>query len=454
MKIIAFSFFFSAIFSTEKERTSSFVVLYSSNLALIQEVREIPFPGGKTIVYVEDLPETLDPSSFQIQPFKGNAVRIFSYRFEKQLVESQALLDQFVGKEILIAVREKEEETVKPARLLSASGIVEMEGRVHLQPPGRIILPQLPEGYLLKPRLVVEVEAEAQKIPVSIGYLAANMDWKAEYLLNYSESKQEGSFAGTIEIRNQTRWKLENATTLLVAGEVHRVAEAFAMAREMKAEMGLMAAPPPVAERPFFEYHLYHLPSPASFLPLASQFVPFFSVQKILVKKKYQTVAQEHMFTSRNPEPTPMDIGVFLEWKNEKENNLGIPIPAGKIRVFQEWDSEGKPILIGEDNVPHTPEGELLRIRTGSAFDIRAERVQTDFKRISSRLHEVAFELVFRNHRKEEIVIEALEPISGDWEILESNFAPHKVSARWVKFLIPVEPAGEKTLRYRVQVKY
>ncbi|MHA2612054.1 MAG: DUF4139 domain-containing protein [bacterium JZ-2024 1] len=449
---ILWLFFLSTVVSTERERESAFVALYSDNYAWIEETRKIAFPGGRATVYLEDLPGTLEPSTLHIRG-DDEGLRILSYRFENQLVEAQSLLNHFVGKEIEVAVKVGEKEEVHPARLLSASGIVEIGGKIHLQPPGRIILPLLPEEYLIKPRLVMEVEAPARSLAVSVGYLASGLNWGAEYLLDYSEKGNSGDLTGTIQVSNQVDWKIESATVLLIAGEVRRVVEAGEFAGRMKREMALMAAPAPaVEERPFFEYHLYRLPFPISFLPRSAQFVHFLEAKSIPIHKKYQTIGETSYYTGRYPEPLPMNVGVFLEWENQKELHLGVPLPAGKVRIFQK--EEAHSILLGEDRIPHTPEGEHIRVQTGNAFDIRAERLQTDFKRISSTEHEVSFEITLRNHRQEEIQVEVLEPMQGDWQIVESNFAPRKVSAQWVKFVVPVKPDGENTLRYRVRVKF
>ena len=72
--------------------------------------------------------------------------------------------------------------------------------------------------------------------------------------------------------------------------------------------------------------------------------------------------------------------------------------PAGTVRVYQK-DSKGGLLFIGEDHIDHTPKDEFVTVKIGNAFDLVAERKQTDFKKIADKVYEMEFAITLRNHK-------------------------------------------------------
>jgi hypothetical protein len=130
-----------------------------------------------------------------------------------------------------------------------------------------------------------------------------------------------------------------------------------------------------------------------------------------------------------------------------------MPLPAGIMRVYQE-DSSGMLQFSGEDQIKHTPKDETVRLRLGNAFDVVGERTQTDFNQVSNNAHESSYSIVLRNHKEQDITVDVVEPIPGDWTILESSQTHIKKDARTAVFSIPVPADGEVTLTYRVRVVF
>ena len=146
-------------------------------------------------------------------------------------------------------------------------------------------------------------------------------------------------------------------------------------------------------------------------------------------------------------------VGVFLEFQNEEENALGIPLPAGVMRIYQE-DSEGMLQFAGEDRIEHTPKDEKVTLRMGSAFDVIGDRVQKDYRRISGNTHESDYEITLRNHKDSDIVVDVIEPFSGDWRVFDASQEYEQRDARTAIFSVPVAKDGEVTLTYSVRVTY
>jgi hypothetical protein len=151
-------------------------------------------------------------------------------------------------------------------------------------------------------------------------------------------------------------------------------------------------------------------------------------------------------------------VGVFVEFDNKEASHLGMPLPKGIIRVYKR-DSEGRAQFVGEDNVDHTPKNELVRLKLGDAFDVTAKRKQTDYKSLGrqgkySYVHESAFEIELKNAKKEAVTVSLLEPIPGDWEVLQSSQPYTKEAAGTARFKVTIPAEGSATLTYRVRVKW
>ena len=144
-------------------------------------------------------------------------------------------------------------------------------------------------------------------------------------------------------------------------------------------------------------------------------------------------------------------VNVMLNFNNSEENNLGIPLPKGTVRVFKE-DIEGKLQFIGEDLIDHTPKDEIISLFIGQAFDIVGERKQMDFNELAN-WYEYMWEVTLRNLKDEDIVVTVLERTSGDWEIIDENYGHTKGSNNEIEWQVPVKADGESTLTYTIRYK-
>jgi len=146
-------------------------------------------------------------------------------------------------------------------------------------------------------------------------------------------------------------------------------------------------------------------------------------------------------------------INVKLEFENSEKNGLGLPIPAGKVRVYKS-DEDQSQIFVGEDQIDHTPKDEKIRLYVGDAFDVVGERKQTSNKQLGDRAREETWEIKLRNHKKEDIEVLVTEHLWGDWEIRESSHAYNKKDARTIEFVIPVKKDAETVVKYTVLYRW
>ncbi|MCI5156906.1 MAG: DUF4139 domain-containing protein [Candidatus Electrothrix sp. AUS1_2] len=214
-----------------------------------------------------------------------------------------------------------------------------------------------------------------------------------------------------------------------------------------------------MAEESMFEYHLYTLGRPTTIKEKQSKQVALMQADGVQIKKEFILNGQDYYYSNQAGDlGKKLKVGVFVEMKNSREAGIGQPLPAGIMRVYKK-DSSGSLQFVGEDRIDHTPENETIRLKLGDAFDVTADKKQTDFKKLSgvsrfNYVYETAFEIVLKNAKEEAVTVRVQEPVPGDWEIIEES-APHvKESAGTAVWHIPVEPKSDTTLTWRVKVKY
>jgi hypothetical protein len=241
----------------------------------------------------------------------------------------------------------------------------------------------------------------------------------------------------------------------LVAGDVNRVSEertyalAGAMQRKSVDEVSQFQ------EQGFFEYHLYTLQRPTSVRDNETKQVSLLEAAGFDVKKEFVLNGQHYYYTNyNNPgQPIKEKVGVYVQFRNSQLNKLGMPLPAGTVRLYKK-DDKGNQQFIGEDRIDHTAKDEDVRVKVGDAFDVVAERKQTDYKVIARNVYEYGYEIKIRNHKDGPISVVVNEPIGGDWEMISSTFEAKKTAAFAAQFHVPVAKDGEATLSYRVRVRY
>jgi hypothetical protein len=207
---------------------------------------------------------------------------------------------------------------------------------------------------------------------------------------------------------------------------------------------------PQFAQEAAGEYHLYTLNRRVSLGDHESKQISLLAAASVPVKKTYVVEGSPDIFRmNRAPDKPP--VRVFLSFRNDAASGLGQPLPAGIVRVYQP-DSQGNLTLLGEDRIEHTPKDETARVDVGNAFDIVAERTQTDFRRVSNRVYESAFEITLNNHKDQAVTVEVRETVNGSWEILQSSAPAKKINAFTLGFEVPVPANGTAKLTYRVRV--
>jgi hypothetical protein len=445
--------------TTLADQTDLAVTVYNSNIALVRDVRQLTLPAGGSRLRFMDIAASINPATVHFrsltEPTKLSALE---QNYEYDLLDPNKLLQKYVGREVTLMRGDQE---VKATLLSDNNGQVWKIGNEIITELGHgsIRFPELPENLYERPTLLWTLgNSGAQKHKVEASYLTSNLSWSADYVLNVAKDETNGDLDGWVTLVNHSGTAFKNAQLQLVAGDLHRVADEPINGRDFR-ELGAvaksMAAPPQFQQEAFSEYHLYNLGRRTSISDQESKQISLLNASRFPLQKVYVVNGQSYYYRNGAQPGAPVKdpVQVFYKFKNEDKAGLGMPLPAGTVRVYQA-DSRGGSLFVGEDRIDHTPKDETISLHIGNAFDIVAERKQTDYKRLSDRLYEFEYEITLRNHKDAPITVEVNEPIGGDWEMVSSTYKFTKTAAFAAQFQVPVDKDGTSVLKYRVRVRY
>lgn len=447
-----------------RDQTDLAVTVYNSNIALIRDVRELQLPTGTVHLKFTDIAATVNPATVHFRSVTDpDKVSVIEQNYEYDLLEPSKLLNKYVGKEVTLVHTyidngTPKEEEIRATLLANNNGPVWKIGNdiVTGLKTDTYRFPELPANLYEHPTLLMTLNnSVARKQSIEAAYLANNLTWNADYVLTVARDDKSADLDGWVTLSNNSGTPFRNAKLQLVAGELNRVPQAGGVVGGAAREAMMAKAAPQFEQENFSEYHLYSLARRTSLEDKETKQISLLEGSGVPVEKRYVANGQNFYYrTAQTPgTATKEPVMVFYKFKNEEKAGLGIPLPAGNFRVYQR-DSKGGVLFIGEDHIDHTPKDEFVNVKIGNAFDVVAERKQTDYKKIADRVYEMEFTITLRNHKDSPITVEVNEPIGGDWEILSSNFPVTKTAAFAAQVNVPVKANGESVLTYRIRVHW
>ena len=446
--------------STLAEQSQVALTVYNSNLALVKEQREVDLAAGENTLQFADVAAQIMPTTVHVKSLSDpQALHVLEQNYEYDLLSPEKLLEKYVGKEVKIFDKNyyTGKDEVATATLLSTNNgfVYQINSEIHINPAGRVILPQVPENLMAKPTLVWLLRtSRAGKQKIEASYLTNQITWQADYVAVVNLDDTKTDLTGWVTIDNKSGATYQNATLKLVAGDVHRIEPKVVYRQTMMMAARAQEAAPQFKEESFFEYHLYTLDHPATVKDNQAKQMTLLSAAGIPITKRLLFRGQQMYFYDAYREETfqKQKVSVVFEIDNNQKNNLGMPLPKGTVRVYKA-DKDGSLQFIGEDAIDHTPKDEQISIKMGEVFDVIGNRKQTDFKRVSSTVSEIAWEIALRNHKTEAVTVRVSEPVPGDWDVLSNSHKYTKTDAHTLQFDIPVPKNGEVKVTYRVRVK-
>ncbi len=443
--------------------------------ALVREEREFTLKSGRNQLRVTDVPGLIDPTTVSFASLTDpSGTRVVEQNFEFDLTSSAKLLSRYLDREITVEIARGTTVDAVTGTLVGTQGGLTLklaDGSVRILPSySSVRLPGLPGGLISKPTLVWDIDAaKAGSHKSRVTYQTKGMTWWTDYNLTYSEPKPGSckvDVGAWVTIVNQSGTAFADAKLKLIAGDVQRaqprgqVYPAAAAQRMMKASE---AKDEGFAEKAFFEYHLYTLGRPANIANNSTKQIELFPMapgvgceKSLVYQGQLGTYYYGGLVIDRGYGTTSnKKVDIYLRLKNSKANGLGVPLPAGKIRVSKLDDADGALEFVGEDLIDHTARDETVQVKLGSAFDVVGERKQLDFRiDTSAKWIEEDIEIRLRNQKPDETVtVLAKENLYRwtNWSITRRSHDFTKDDSRTVVFPVRLAPKAEAVVRYTVR---
>ena len=456
--------------STLDDQQSVAVTIYNGDLALVKDTRKVNLKTGLNALALRDVSAQIRPETALLRSINApGSLTLLEQNFDFDLLTPQKMLEKYVGKTVGIVKTNPTTgvETTEQATVLSANNgvVLKVGNRIETGVPSnnlsRIVYDDVPANLRDRPTLVTQINNKgAAEQTVELSYLTGGLGWKADYVAELNDKENMLDLSGWVTLTNTSGVSYKNAKLQLVAGDVNRVQPQM-QPTMMRKNMDMMAeaAAAPMAEEGLLEYHLYTLDRPTNIMEAQTKQVALLSASGIPARKELVLKGAEYYYQGQYGEiGTKLKVGVFIEFDNKEASKLGMPLPKGILRVYKK-DSKGNAQFVGEDNIDHTPKNETVRLKLGDAFDVTADKKQTDFKVLPNpqknhSAFESAYELVLKNAKKEKVTVTVQEPISGEWTIVSESHPHSKANSHLALWKIDVPAEGSTTLTYRAQVKY
>ena len=439
---------------------------------VVRQSQDVNLTKGRTIVRVSDVPALIDPTTVLFESLTDPAgTRVVEQSFEFDLTSTAKLLQKYLDREVTV-------EQVRGQTIESISGtLIGTQGGLILRMPDGAIrtvssyagvrLATLPGGLISKPTLVWDIAAErAGAHKTRFSYQTGGITWWTDYNVTLSEGTGANAckldVGAWVTIVNQSGATFAEAKLKLVAGDVQRAQpRAQPSARAYDGNIAMASKVEGFAEKSFFEYHLYTLGRPTTLFNNSTKQIELFpaaravNCEKVLV---YYGQAGQYFGNYGSPmsdrnfgNQSSKKVDVYLRFANREENKLGVPLPAGKMRVAKLDSADQSLEFIGEDLIDHTARNETIQIKLGSAFDVVGERRQVDYRfDNNAKWIEEDIEIKVRNQKDEAVSVIVKENLYRwtSWSIIKKTHAFEKVDSRTVHFPLNIPKGGEGVVRF------
>lgn len=446
--------------ANNEERAGLELTVYNDNFALIRDARNLRLKAGTARFEFTGVPATVIPETILLRPLDADSgLTILEQSFNYDILNKKSLLDRYVGKKIRLERRNKFNDRVSTveATLLSNSPepIYQIGDEIYIGHSGIPVLPELPKGLLTTPRISWLYSAPRPGVyRLEATYLAEKIKWEALYQLVLKGDSKSGKLRGWVNLSNESGTAFKDARMRFAAGKPHRVTRSYRVrGTEAGGAFRMFSETQQAVQSPLFEYHVYDIKRKISIKNNEQKQLSLFTAQDISVKKEFELRGRPGYFRAPlRAQKTTEPVYVYLKFTNSKANSLGMPLPAGIVRIYMEGNN-GELEFVGEDKIDHTPDTREVRLKAGRAFDVTANRRQTGYKRISSVLYDTEWEIKLRNNKAHGVAVNIIEPLPGAWEILSSSLPYTKIDAFTIRFEVPVPAGKEVRVTYRARVK-
>lgn len=453
------------------------LTIYNQNFAVARTTVDLALTPGTNEVTTTEVTSQLEPDSVVLRdPTGKHAFSVVEQNYDAAIVNQDWLLQKYEGQSIDFQTNAYLDDkthtwipVISHGKILRASPpLVEVDGKMQFQLPGTPLFPATTNGLLLKPTLRWQISADrAASFPAELSYVTGGFTWSATYNL-VANSGTGGSatepmdIVGWITMQNNCGVDFPAASIKLIAGNVAKIQNVGMAAMGGIAKAYDQAQSVQVTQENFDDFHLYDLNRTTSLHNGETKQVEFLTANAVPVTRRYEfepsaAFAPYYALGSAYTESTygtgsNNRVMVVNEFTNSTANHLGIPLPAGRLRLYRR-DKSGAMQFAGEASIEHTPRNEKIRFVTGDAFDITARRIQTNFH-ISTinRFMDESFSIEVKNQKDQLVTVHLIEHLyrAANWEITEKSAAYTKRDSSTIELPVEIKPESSTTVTYTV----
>jgi hypothetical protein len=433
------------------------LTIYNEDFAVARTTVPLTLKAGVNEVTTTNVTRQLEPDSVVLRdPESRNPIQVLEQDYDAAVVSQAWLLEKYEGKTIdfqLPAPATGGVGQIVQGRVIRAGAepLIELNGKMQFQLPGVPLFPASTDGLVLKPTLRWRIDVrKAENFPAELDYITHGMKWQATYnvLIPATEDTtgaEKADVMGWVTIVNQSGTEFPEATIQLMAGDVAKIPQGRVYDQAVaKARSFAMMAPmpaPQVTQKAFDEFHLYDLHRTVALKNGETKQVQFLEATGVTVDRRFELDGAS--------ETEPTHVAVVEKVKNSEANHLGMPVPAGRLRVYRR-DTDGQVQFVGESMIEHTPAEREISIVTGKAFDVTGTRRQTDTK-TAGKSSDSSYEVKLSNQKAQAVTVHVIEHMpGGNWKITAKSTDYVKKDSETVDFAVLVPAKGEATLTYSV----
>lgn len=460
------------------------LTIYNQNFAVARTSVDLNLHPGINEVTTTRVTSQLEPDSVVLRdPTGQHTVHVVEQNYDAAVVNQQWMLKKYEGRTISFQISPGTLVQGKIIRAGDQSGqypgqyeqpLIEVNGLMQFQLPGTPLFPASTDGLLLKPTLRWQIQSPAAEHYIAeLAYITGGLDWQATYNIVAPQSAsiaatEKADVLGWVTIHNQSGSDFPSATIKLMAGDVAKI---MPSQRYMLGTIGGMNATesvsvaPQVTQKAFDDFHLYNLNRTVTLRDGETKQVQFLDAPGVTMQRTY---SYDGAALNRQPyenysngiiwdpgyglDSSNTKVNIVEQIKNSKSNHLGIPLPAGRVRVYRR-DSDGQMEFVGESMIEHTSTEETLKIITGNAFDIKGSRKQTEFHvNQSAQNMDETFQIKLTNQKPQPVEVNVVEHLyrGNNWQITAKSSDYIKRDSHTIEFPVQVPAKGESTVVYTV----
>ncbi|MDY6918778.1 MAG: hypothetical protein SV765_01045 [Pseudomonadota bacterium] len=454
--------------------TAPSLTIYNGNFAVVRDLVTMQLTKGSNRIRYQDITKQLEPDSVVLRPTVGNwPLRVLEQNYLSRPVNQQLLLEHFEGQTIDFEIQRNQQTSTVPGKIIrsgrsAGSPIIQLEGKTRFGLPGQPLFPALQDDTLLKPTLAWQLESgKPGQLTVELAYLTGGLSWNADYNVVAQAGSNKVDLSGWVTFDNQSGKNFSAAKVKLMAGDIHKISPRNSFAGVNSRMLMEADRSPQVQQRDFDDYHLYEIGRPVDLADGESKQIAFVSASGVRavtryvydgaqLNHNYQANMQRFRNDANFGTQSNDQVRIYRQFDNTKANGLGVPLPQGRLRFYQQ-DKDQQLEFLGENNIDHTPKKETVSVYTGDAFDVKGERVRTDFE-VNTRGNEAreSFTITLTNRKSSPVTVTVVEHLYRwtNWELEQASERYKKLDAQTVEFELQVPADGTHSLSYRVQYRW